>query len=245
MGRLAGKIAVVTAAAQGIGRATALAFAAKGAKVYATDIARDKLLQLTSPGIETAELDVRDSAAVAKFASHLGNCDVLFNCVGIVHHGTILDCDERSWDLSFDSNIKSMYRTIRCFLPAMIQQGGGSIINVSSVASSVIGVPNRFVYSTTKAAVIGLSKSIAADFVSKNIRCNAICPGTIDTPSLQERMKAQGNYERARAHFIARQPMGRLGLPEEVADLAVYLASDDSGFMTGNVLVLDGGWSNI
>jgi 2-keto-3-deoxy-L-fuconate dehydrogenase len=169
----------------------------------------------------------------------------LFNCAGYVHHGTILDCEERQWDFSFDLNVKSMYRTIRSFLPGMIENGGGSIINMASVASTVLAAPNRFVYGATKAAVIGLTKSIAVDFVAKNIRCNAICPGTIDSPSLRERMRAQGNYEQARAQFIARQPMGRMGQPEEVAALAVYLASDESAFMTGNALPLDGGWSNI
>ncbi|HEY7749500.1 MAG TPA: SDR family oxidoreductase [Aestuariivirgaceae bacterium] len=245
-GRLTGKTAVVTAAAQGIGRAAALAFAAEGAKVHATDIALDKLEELQGQGeIKRSRLDVLDGRAVADFAKQVGGCDVLCNCAGFVHHGTLLDCDEKSWDFSFDLNVKSMYRTIRSFLPAMIKNGGGSIINIASVASSVIGVPNRFVYGATKAAVIGLTKSIAADFVSKKIRCNAICPGTIDTPSLRDRMRAQGDYEQARAQFITRQPMGRMGEAEEVAALAVYLASDESAFMTGNALPLDGGWSNI
>lgn len=245
-GRLAGKRAVVTAAAQGIGRATALVFAAEGAKVFATDIAVEKLEELKSKGdITISRLDVTDSEAVAGFAQRLGKTDILVNCAGFVHHGTILDCDEKQWDFSFSLNVKSAYRMIRSFLPAMIEAGGGSIINVASVASSIIAAPNRFVYGATKAAVIGLTKSIAADFVTKNIRCNAICPGTIDSPSLRDRMRAQGDYEQARAQFVSRQPMGRMGEPEEVAALAVYLASDESAFMTGNALALDGGWTNI
>jgi 2-keto-3-deoxy-L-fuconate dehydrogenase len=244
--RLAGKTAAVTAAANGIGRAMALAFAAEGAKVHATDIAEDKLEELRAQGgIKTARLDVLDGNAVASFAKQVARCDVLVNCAGFVHHGTILDCDEKNWDFSFNLNVKSMYRMIRAFLPSMIEGGGGSIINVASVASSVIAAPNRFVYGATKAAVIGLTKSIAADFVTRKIRCNAICPGTIDSPSLRDRMRAQGDYEQARAQFIARQPMGRMGEAEEVAALGVYLASDESAFMTGNALPLDGGWSNI
>jgi 2-keto-3-deoxy-L-fuconate dehydrogenase len=177
------------------------------------------------------------------FAVKTGGCDVLFNCAGFVHHGTVLDCDDKTWDFSFDLNVKSMYRTIRSFLPGMIERGGGSIINVASVASSIKAAPNRFVYGATKAAVIGLTKSVAADFITKNIRANAICPGTIDSPSLQDRMRAQGDYEKARAQFIARQPMGRMGEPQEVAALAVYLASDESAFMTGAALPIDGGWT--
>jgi 2-keto-3-deoxy-L-fuconate dehydrogenase len=243
-GRLAGKTAVVTAAAQGIGWATAIAFAREGAKVHATDIAVDKLEALRKEGeVVVARLDVTDSKAVAEFAQATGRCDVLCNCAGFVHHGTVLDCDEKAWDFSFDLNVKSMYRTIRSFLPGMIERGGGSIINIASVASSIKAAPNRFVYGATKAAVIGLTKSIAADFVTKNIRANAICPGTIDSPSLRERMKAQGDYEKARAQFIARQPMGRMGEPHEVAALAVYLASDESAFMTGTALPIDGGWT--
>jgi 2-keto-3-deoxy-L-fuconate dehydrogenase len=245
-GRLTGKTAVVTAAAQGIGRATALAFAAEGARVIATDIASDKLEELKALGnITTSLLDVTDGEEVAAFATQTGTTDILFNCAGFVHHGTILDCDEKQWDFSFNLNVKSAYRMIRSFLPAMIEAGGASIINISSVASSIIAAPNRFVYSATKAAVIGLTKSIAADFVTKKIRCNAICPGTIDSPSLRDRMRAQGDYEQARAQFISRQPMGRMGEPEEVAALAVYLASDESVFMTGAALPLDGGWTNI
>jgi 2-keto-3-deoxy-L-fuconate dehydrogenase len=243
-GRLAGKTAVVTAAAQGIGRATAIAFAREGANVHATDIAVDKLEALKTEGqVLVSRLDVTDGRAVAEFAVKTGGCDVLFNCAGFVHHGTVLDCDDKTWDFSFDLNVKSMYRTIRSFLPGMIERGGGSIINVASVASSIKAAPNRFVYGATKAAVIGLTKSVAADFITKNIRANAICPGTIDSPSLQDRMRAQGDYEKARAQFIARQPMGRMGEPQEVAALAVYLASDESAFMTGAALPIDGGWT--
>jgi 2-dehydro-3-deoxy-L-fuconate 4-dehydrogenase len=243
-GRLAGKTAVVTAAAAGIGRATAIAFAREGAKVHASDIAADKLEALKSEGdVLISRLDVTDSRAVLEFAQRTGRCDVLFNCAGFVHHGTVLDCDEKSWDLSFDLNVKSMYRTIKNFLPGMIERGGGVIINVASVASSIKAAPNRFVYGATKAAVIGLTKAVAADFITKNIRANAICPGTIDSPSLQERMRAQGDYEKARAQFIARQPMGRMGEPHEVAALAVYLASDESAFMTGTAVPIDGGWT--
>jgi 2-keto-3-deoxy-L-fuconate dehydrogenase len=243
-GRLAGKTAVITAAAQGIGRATAIAFAREGAKVHATDIAADKLEDLKSEGdVLIGRLDVTDSQAVMEFAQRTGRCDVLFNCAGFVHHGTVLDCDEKAWDFSFDLNVKSMYRTIKSFLPGMIERGGGNIINVASVASSIKAAPNRFVYGATKAAVIGLTKSIAADFITRNIRANAICPGTIDSPSLRERMRAQGDYEKARAQFIARQPMGRMGEAHEVAALAVYLASDESAFMTGAALPIDGGWT--
>ena len=243
-GRLAGKTAVVTAAAAGIGRATAIAFAREGAKVHATDIAADKLEALKSEGdVLISRLDVTDSRAVSEFAQRTGRCDILFNCAGFVHHGTVLDCDEKSWDVSFDVNVKSMYRTIKSFLPGMIERGGGVIINVASVASSIKAAPNRFVYGATKAAVIGLTKALAVDFITKNIRANAICPGTIDSPSLQERMRAQGDYEKARAQFIARQPMGRMGEPHEVAALAVYLASDESAFMTGTAVPIDGGWT--
>ena len=239
---LAGKVALVTAAAQGIGRATAERFAEAGAQVVATDINADLLDGLQ--GCETRLLDVTDSAAVAALAADLGAVDVLFNCAGYVHHGSILDCDEAAWDFSFNLNVKSMYRTIRAFLPAMLAAGGASIINMSSVASSLKGVPNRFVYSASKAAVVGLTKAVAADFVTQGIRCNAICPGTVDTPSLQERLRATGDYDRAHRDFIARQPMGRLGAAAEIAELALYLASDASAYTTGQCHAIDGGWSN-
>ena len=245
IGRLAGKTALVTAAAQGIGRATAVAFADEGAVVWATDINETGLKTLSDvrSSIRIRRLDVRESQDVEKLAADLGTLDVLFNCAGFVHHGSILDCAEQDWDFSFDLNVKSMYRTCRAFLPAMLQAGKGSIINMSSVASSIRGTPNRFAYGSTKAAVIGLTKAIAADFVRQGIRCNAICPGTVHTPSLDQRMAAQGDVEKAYADFVARQPMGRLGRPEEVAALAVYLASDESAFTTGQTYVIDGGWA--
>jgi 2-keto-3-deoxy-L-fuconate dehydrogenase len=244
-GRLAGKTAVVTAAGQGIGRATALAFADAGAAVWATDVndASLKTLAEERPGVKTRRLDVRDSREVANAAAEIGAVDVLFNCAGFVHQGTILDCAEKDWDFSFDLNVKSMYRMCRAFLPAMLAAGKGNIINMSSGASSIKGAPNRFVYGATKAAVIGLTKSIAADFVRKGVRCNAICPGTVQTPSLDDRIAALGDVEKARADFIARQPMGRVGRPEEVAALAVYLASDESSFTTGQIHIIDGGWT--
>lgn len=242
---MSGKKALVTAAGQGIGRATALAFAREGATVWATDINLEALaaLKQSSPGLETRRLDVRDSQAVAAIADELQDADVLFNCAGFVHAGTILQCSEADWDFSFDLNVKSMYRMIRAFLPGMLKKGGGSIVNMSSVASSVIGVPERCAYGATKAAVIGLTKSIATDFVRQGIRCNAICPGTVDSPSLGERIAARGDADKVRAEFIARQPMGRFGKPEEIAALAVYLASDESAFTTGQIHVIDGGWS--
>lgn len=244
-GRLAGKIALVTAAGQGIGRATAIAFADEGAVVWATDISEPSLETLSHdwPGIRTHRLDVRESQAVAAFAGEVGTIDVLFNCAGYVHHGNILDCAEKDWDFSFDLNVKSMYRTCRAFLPAMLKAGKGSIINVSSAVSSIKGVPNRFAYGTTKAAVIGLTKAIAADFIRSGIRCNAICPGTVQSPSLDQRIAAQGDVEKVRAEFVARQPMGRLGRPEEIAALAVYLASDESRFTTGQTHIVDGGFA--
>ena len=244
-GRLAGKIALVTAAGQGIGHATAIAFADEGAVVCATDISEPLLETLSHdwPGIRTHRLDVRESQAVAAFAGEVGTIDVLFNCAGYVHHGNILDCAEKDWDFSFDLNVKSMYRTCRAFLPAMLKAGKGSIINVSSAVSSIKGVPNRFAYGTTKAAVIGLTKAIAADFIRSGIRCNAICPGTVQSPSLDQRIAAQGDVEKVRAEFVARQPMGRLGRPEEIAALAVYLASDESRFTTGQTHIIDGGFA--
>ena len=246
-GRLAGKSALVTAAAQGIGRASALAFAAEGARVIATDISLEKLGALGKNGgaaLTTRRLDVTDAAAIEGLAKELGAIDVLFNCAGFVHHGTALDCTEKDWDFSMTLNVKSMYLTIRAFLPAMLKSGkGASIINMSSGASSVRGIPNRFVYGASKAAVIGLTKAVAADFIKQGIRCNAICPGTIETPSLGERIAALGNVEEARRAFIARQPMGRLGTPEEIAALATFLASDESAFTTGAIHIADGGFS--
>jgi 2-keto-3-deoxy-L-fuconate dehydrogenase len=242
MGTLTGKTALVTAAAQGIGRASAELLASAGARVIATDINGDLLNEVAN--CERVKLDVLDGDAVAQLARDLGTIDILFNCAGYVHAGTILDCDERAWDFSFGLNVTAMYRIIRAFLPGMLQAGSGSIINMSSVASSVKGVPNRFAYCASKAAVIGMTKSIAADFVGKGIRCNAICPGTIQTPSLDQRLEATGDYQAAQAAFIARQPMGRLGKPEEIAQLVLYLASDASSFTTGVAHVIDGGWAN-
>jgi 2-keto-3-deoxy-L-fuconate dehydrogenase len=243
--RLSGKTVLVTAAAQGIGRATALAFAREGADVIATDVNLEKLSELEgTQGLKVRALDVLDTQAIQSLASELGAVDALVNCAGYVHHGTILDCGEKDWDFSFDLNVRSMYRIIRAFLPAMLERGqGGSIVNIASVASSVKGIPNRFVYGTSKAAVIGLTKSVAADFVTKGIRCNAICPGTIQTPSLDDRIAAQGDAEVARKAFVARQPLGRLGTPEEIAAMALYLASDESAFTTGQIHVVDGGIS--
>ena len=244
-GRLTGKIALATAAGQGIGRATAIAFADEGALVWATDINEAALAALSHdrPEIRTRRLDVRDPQDIANCARELGRLDVLFNCAGYVHHGTILDCSDKDWDFSFDINVKSMYRTCRAFLPSMLQAGKGSIINMSSAASSVKAAPNRFVYGSTKAAVIGLTKAIAVDFIRSGIRCNAICPGTVQSPSLEERIAAQGNVEKVRSEFIARQPMGRIGRPEEIAALAVYLASDESSYTTGQIHIIDGGFS--
>ncbi len=241
-GRLSGKIAVVTAAAQGIGRATALAFAQEGATVWATDLRPDKLADLaTTPGIKTRKLDVMQESEVIAAAHDIGRIDVLFNCAGFVHHGDILHCEQKDWDFSFNLNVRSMFYTIKAFLPSMLDAGGGSIVNIASVASNVKGVPNRFAYGASKAAVIGLTKSVAADYVGKSIRCNAICPGTVESPSLQERIDALPDPAQARKDFIARQPMGRLGKAEEIAALGVYLASDESQFATGQAFIVDGG----
>jgi 2-keto-3-deoxy-L-fuconate dehydrogenase len=245
--RLEGKTAFVTAAGQGIGRATALAFAQEGARVIATDVNEEAVRAIASETIRAARLDVLDAAAVARAASEHGAVDVLFNCAGLVHQGTALEATEEEWALAFDLNVRSMFRTIKAFLPGMLERGGGSIINMASAASSVKGAPRRFVYGATKAAVIGLSKSVAADYVRQGIRCNAICPGTIATPSLEQRIAvnaaAEGGLEAARAAFTARQAIGRLGAAEEIAALAVYLAGDESRFMTGQAVVIDGGWT--
>ncbi len=242
MGKLTGKTVLVTAAAQGIGKASAELLAREGARVVATDINVDLLQEVAH--CDRVKLDVLDGDAVAQLARDLGTIDVLFNCAGYVHAGTILDCDERAWEFSFGLNVTAMYRVIRAFLPGMLQAGRGSIINMASVASSVKGVPNRFAYCASKAAVIGMTKSIAADFVGRGIRCNAICPGTIQTPSLDQRLAATGDYAAAQAAFIGRQPMGRLGRAEEIAELVLYLASDASSFTTGVAHVIDGGWAN-
>ncbi len=240
--RLSGKTVLVTAAGQGIGKATAELFAREGATVIATDIDTKALAELEN--IQTRLLDVTDKNAIHDLAQELSPVDVLFNCAGFVHNGTVLECEAEDWDFSFAINVHSMYHTIRAFLPGMLTAGHGSIINVSSVASSIMGVPNRCVYGVTKAAVIGLTKSVAADYVRQGIRCNAICPGTVQSPSLDQRLAATGDYERAKQEFIARQPMGRIGTPEEIAELALYLASDASAYTTGQCHVIDGGWSN-
>ena len=241
-GRLEGKTALVTAAGQGIGKATALMMAAEGASVLASDINRELLRHIEEvPGIETATLDVLNAEAIDELAASRQGFDVLANIAGFVHHGTILDCAEDDFDFSMNLNVKAMYRIVRAFLPSMIEAGGGSIVNMSSVCSSVKGIPNRFIYGTTKAAVVGLTRSIAADFVGKNIRCNAICPGTVQSPSLDERIGAFDDPIQARKDFIARQPMGRLGTAEEIAALAVYLAGDESAYTTGQAIVIDGG----
>ena len=245
-GRLAGKVAVLTAAAAGIGRATAEAFVAEGARVIATDLDVAKLEGLA--GAELHALDVRSTAAVDALAEEIGGIDVLFNCAGFVHHGSVLECSESDWDFSFDLNVKSMHRTIRAFLPGMLARGGGSIVNVASGASSVRGIPNRYVYGASKAAVIGLSKAVAADFIKRGIRCNAICPGTIESPSLDARIATLARDTGAsvaavRQAFVDRQAIGRLGTAREIAMLAVYLASDESAYTTGTIHLADGGFS--
>ncbi|SDE59824.1 2-keto-3-deoxy-L-fuconate dehydrogenase [Paracoccus isoporae] len=241
MGLLTGKTCLITAAGQGIGRATAEAFLREGATVWATDINPAGLAEIS--GAVSRRLDVTDMAAIAALRAEIGGLDVLFNCAGFVHAGSILDCPESDWDFAFELNAKAQYRMIRAFLPGMLERGGGSIINMSSVASSVKGVPNRFAYCASKAAVIGLTKSVAADFITKGIRCNAICPGTVDSPSLHDRLRATGDYDSAMRDFIARQPMGRVGKAEEIAALALYLAGDDSAFTSGQCHIIDGGWA--
>ena len=239
---LQNKTALITAAAQGIGRASAQALARAGARVVATDINEAKLAQLQGiAGIETRKLDVLDAKNVEAVVAAIGPVDVLFNCAGFVHNGTLLDSTQEELDFAYDLNVKAMVRTIRAVLPGMLARGAGSIINMASVASSVKGVPSRFVYSTTKAAVIGLTKSVAADYVGRGVRCNAICPGTVETPSLEDRLRSQGDYEKTRAAFIARQPIGRVGRPEEIADLVLYLAT--ATYTTGQIHIIDGGWS--
>jgi 2-keto-3-deoxy-L-fuconate dehydrogenase len=241
-GRLTGKRALITAAAQGIGRATAIAMAREGALVLATDLNTALLVDLEAEeGLTTARLDVTDSAEIARLAKEQGALDVLVNVAGFVHHGSILECGEDDYDFSMNLNVKSMYRMVRAFLPALLDRGGGSIVNVASVCSSLKGLPNRFIYGTSKAAVIGLTKSVAAEYVRRGVRCNAIAPGTIQSPSLDERIAAFDDPEAARRDFIARQPMGRLGTAEEIAAIAVYLAGDESAYTTGQVFVVDGG----
>lgn len=243
-GRLQGKRALITGAAQGIGRAAAELFAAEGAKVVATDVNAGKLQELAGRArIETAELDVTDEVAVTTLAEGLGAMEVIFNCAGYVHQGTILECPEEEWRRSFEVNVRSAYLVSQAFLPAMLKAGGGTIVNMASAVSSIKGVPNRCAYGASKAAVIGLTKSIAADYVGQGIRCNALCPGTVETPSLGERIAALGDGPEIKEAFVARQPMGRLGQAEEIAKAALYLASDESAFMTGTVLVIDGGMS--
>ena len=247
--RLAGKRVLITAAGQGIGRASAIAMAQAGAQVLATDISEAALADLAATnhaGIETRTSDARDADSIKAAVDH-AQPDVLFNCAGFVHHGTVLDATDDEWNFAFDLNVQSMFRTIRAALPGMLERGGGSIINMSSACSSIIGAPNRFIYGTTKAAVIGLTKSVAIDFITKGIRCNCICPGTVQSPSLEERLhtlgEQVGGYEEARKQFIARQPMGRIASAEEIAALTVYLASDESAFITGQPHIIDGGWS--
>ena len=238
---LTDKTCVVTAAGQGIGRASAELMALQGARVIATDINPETLA--TFDHLETHLLDVTDAKAITNFAATIGTVDVLFNCAGFVHNGTILECTEDEWDFAFSLNVKGMYQMISAFLPGMLEKGSGSIINMSSVASSLKGVPNRFAYSASKAAVIGITKSVAADYVTQGIRCNTICPGTVDSPSLHERLNATGDYEQAMREFIARQPMGRIATTKEIAALVTYLASDEAQFITGQTHIIDGGWS--
>jgi 2-keto-3-deoxy-L-fuconate dehydrogenase len=245
-GRLEGKIAVVTAAGQGIGRAIAEAFVREGAALWATDVEAGKLADLQAR--ECRDLDVLSTAAVESFAAEVGGADILVNCAGYVHHGTVLDCSEKDWDFSFDLNVKSMHRTITAFLPGMLQRGSGAIVNISSAASTIKAAPNRYVYAATKAAVIGLTKAVAIDFITKGVRCNCICPGTVQSPSLDQRIAtlaatSGGSDTEARRMFVERQPMGRLGAAEEIAAAAVYLAGHESAFTTGTAMIIDGGWS--
>ena len=246
MGRLSGKRALITAAGQGIGRAAALAMAAEGAEVFATDVNEDALATLKADGIETFVMDVRSNQSVRQGVRRAAP-DVLFNCAGFVHHGSVLDATDDEWDFAFDLNVRSMFRTMQNALPGMLERGGGAIVNMSSAASSVIGAPNRFLYGTSKAAVIGMTKSVAVDYITKGIRCNCICPGTVESPSWHDRVKAlgeeMGSYEEAKAAFVARQPMGRVATAEEIAALVVYLSSDESAFTTGQPHIIDGGWS--
>lgn len=244
MGRLTGKVALVTAAGQGIGRASALAMAREGARVIATDVNAAALETLAAEGITTRVLNVRDPASIAAAVAEVGPVNVLFNCAGFVAAGSILDCDEDQWAFSLDLNMTAMYRMCRAFLPGMLENGGGSIINMASAVGSLIAAPNRFVYGATKAGVIGITKAIAADFITRGIRANAICPGTVESPSLEQRLRDTGDYEAAKKAFIARQPIGRIGKAEEIAALVVYLASDESSYTTGVAHPIDGGWTN-
>ena len=244
MGRMDGKRALVTAAGQGIGRASVLAMMREGAQVIATDVNAAALASLASDGIETLVLNVRDPASIAAAVAVAGRVDALFNCAGFVAAGSILDCDEDQWAFSMDLNMTAMYRMCRAFIPGMLAQGGGSIINMASAVGPMIAAPNRFVYGATKAGVVGITKAIAADFITRGIRCNAICPGTVESPSLEQRLRDTGDYEAARAAFIARQPIGRIGRAEEIAALVVYLASDESSYTTGVAHAIDGGWTN-
>jgi 2-keto-3-deoxy-L-fuconate dehydrogenase len=248
-GRLKGKTVLVTAAGQGMGRAAAIAMAREGAKVFASDINKDALAEVKGQarGIKTYLLDVTKPKQVAKIIEKTGPVDVLFNCSGYVHHGTIMDCDDAAWDFSFELNVRAQYRMAKAVIPGMLERGGGSIINMASVVSSIKGAPARFVYGATKAAVIGMTRSIAIDFIKQNIRCNAICPGTIDTPSLRQRVEKlgeqMGGYDKAREWFLSRQPTGKLADADDVAPLIVWLASDESSFVTGQNHIIDGGWS--
>ena len=242
MKRLAGKTVLATASGAGIGLSTVLRMRDEGARVIATDINTDQILGID--GLDVRQLDVTDSAAISAVIGNIGQIDILFNCAGFVHSGSILEASEDELDFAFNLNVKAMFHTIRAVLPGMLAVGSGSIVNMASVASSIKGVPNRFAYTATKAAVIGLTKSVAADYVTRGIRCNAICPGTVDSPSLHARLKATGDFEKAMKEFVDRQPMGRVGAPEEIAALAVYLASDEAKFTTGTTHVIDGGWVN-